>query len=237
PIPIQPTAHYSMGGIPVNKNGEVLSDGASKPVIGLYAAGECACVSVHGANRLGCNSLLDASLHGRITGKTISRFIREGAEMSSLPKEPAAIAEEEIKRTLGSTGKEKVADIRNDLQIDMSRDCGLFRQEAALKKLWENIKGLQERSQHISVDDKGEIFNTDLIEAIELSHLLDFSEVIVVGAIARQESRGSHFRDDYPKRDDKNWLKHTLAFKTPRGPKLEFKPVAITKYQPEERKY
>ncbi|MBI4594807.1 MAG: FAD-binding protein, partial [Candidatus Tectomicrobia bacterium] len=111
PIPIQPTAHYSMGGIPVSKGGEVLSDGAGKPVIGLYAAGECACVSIHGANRLGCNSLLDASLHGRITGKTISRFIREGAEMSSLPKEPAAIAEEEIKRTLGSTGKEKVADI------------------------------------------------------------------------------------------------------------------------------
>lgn len=237
PIPIQPTAHYSMGGIPTNNDGEVLADGLAQPLVGFYAAGECACVSVHGANRLGCNSLLDAALHGRRTGKTISRFIREGADFSPLPKEPSAHAEEIIKRTLDSAGKEEVADIRNELQISMMQNCGLFRDETGLKKQLETIKRLQEQFQHISIDDKGEIFNTDLIEAVELSHLLDFSEIIVVGAIAREESRGSHFRTGFPKRDDQNWLKHTLAFKTPSGPRLAYKPVVLTRFQPEERKY
>ncbi len=237
PVPIQPTAHYSMGGIPTNKHGQVVIDKDNTPVKGLYAAGECACVSVHGANRLGTNSQLEASLFGRRTGKTMAEFLQREEGFTPLPEDAAKPAEEEIAAILGNEGKESVAQIREELQVSMMDNCGIFRDEKKLQKELEIIKGLQERYKHIHIDDKGKRCNTDLIDALELGHLLDFVEVIVAGALNRTESRGSHYRTDYPKRDDENWLKHTLAYRTDKGPRFDYKKVVITRYQPTERKY
>ena len=237
PIPIQPTAHYSMGGIPTDNRGQVVIDKENTPVKGLYAAGECACVSVHGANRLGTNSLLEATLFGQRAGEAMAEFVQREKEFTPLPENPAKPAEDEIASILKNEGKESVAQIREELQVSMTENCGIFRDEKKLKKELEIIKGLQERYTHIHIDDKGKRCNTDLMEALELGHLLDFAEVIVAGALNRSESRGSHYRVDYPKRDDENWLKHTLAYKTDKGPRFDYKKVVITRYQPIERKY
>ncbi|MFB0517775.1 MAG: FAD-binding protein, partial [Acidobacteriota bacterium] len=237
PIPIQPTAHYSMGGIPTDNRGQVVIDKENTPVKGLYAAGECACVSVHGANRLGTNSLLEATLFGQRAGEAMAEFVQREKEFTPLPEDPAKPAEDEIAAILENEGKESAAQIREELQVSMTENCGIFRDEKKLKKELEIIKGLQERYTHIHIDDKGKRCNTDLMEALELGHLLDFAEVIVAGALNRTESRGSHYRVDYPKREDENWLKHTLAYKTDKGPRFDYKKVVITRYQPTERKY
>ncbi len=237
PIPIQPTAHYSMGGIPVDIMGRVIYDAANSIVGGLYAAGECACMSVHGANRLGTNSLLDAVVHGRRAGRVIRDDIRSGLDFKQLSDEPEKPVKEEIEKLVKGAGKVRAAEIRRNLQENMQKYCGLFRDQGGLETLLSNVKDLQRQYEGVAVDDKSLYYNTELIETIEVSHLLEFSEVIVVGALARTESRGAHFRTDFPRRDDENWMKHTLAYKTDDGVRLDFKPVVITKYPPEERKY
>ncbi len=241
PIPIQPTAHYSMGGIPADKHCRIWRN-KNEHLIGMYAAGECSCISVHGANRLGTNSLLEAVTFGRVAGRSIIQDL-PNLDIEDLPEDAGREAEAEIKRIFESDGKEKVSKIRDDLQETMMKRCGVFRNGKDLKQQLDYIKECQERFHHIRIDDKSEVFNSDLMEAIELNHILDFSEVIVLGALEREECRGAHYRKDFEKdgkgiRDDKKWLKHTLAFRDENGKiRLDYKPVVITRFQPMERKY
>ncbi|HRE40145.1 MAG TPA: succinate dehydrogenase flavoprotein subunit [Ignavibacteria bacterium] len=237
PIPIQPTAHYAMGGIPTNVNCEVLKNETGEIVAGLYAAGECACVSVHGANRLGTNSLLDLVVFGRRGGKRIGEFLKT-ASFTELPKNADEKTKELISKLLNSTGKETVVGIRTELQQTMMDDCGVFRTEELLGKMVSKISELKERYKDVHIQDKGYVFNTDLIEAIELDNLLDTAEAMVHSAYERKESRGAHTREDFPNRDDANFMKHTFAFKNETGkPNLKYKPVTVTRYKPMERKY
>jgi succinate dehydrogenase / fumarate reductase flavoprotein subunit len=235
PIPIQPTAHYIMGGIPTDLNGQVRANHKDKLVTGFYAAGECACVSVHGANRLGTNSLLDIIVFGRRAGKAMTEFIRDN-DFAPLPKEADKPTREKIEWISKSNGKESVAELRQKLQDEMMDKCSVFREEKGLKAAREIVRE-EARYENIHIDDRTRTFNTDLLDAIELGYLLDNAEIIVEGALARKESRGAHYRDDYTKRDDAHWLKHTFAAKTEKGVKLEYKPVTITRFQPKERKY
>ncbi len=242
PVPIQPTAHYSMGGIPANANCQVIADAAGTPVVGFYAAGECACISVHGANRLGTNSLLDASLFGRRAGLAIAEFVTGGAALSSVPGDPVARSRARLSRyTDGVSGKaESVANIAAALKETMTKNVGVFRDRERLQAAQQEVKVLQERFTQAQIMDKGSRFNTDLLAALETEHLLTFSEVIVDSALARTESRGAHYRTDHARRDDVQWLKHTLAHKDGAdGPRLDYKEVTIfwDRYPPEERKY
>ncbi|NUQ37005.1 MAG: FAD-dependent oxidoreductase [Caldilineales bacterium] len=239
-VPIQPTAHYSMGGIPTDVDCQVIADASGAPVVGFYAAGEAACVSVHGANRLGTNSLLEASVFGRRAGFAIAEFVKGGAKLQPLGGDPAARQRQRVREMLGREGGELVEDIAQELKTTMTNNCGIFRDEARLRQAWEDVRALQARFRTARVMDKSSRFNTDLLAAIEAEHLLTFSEVIVAGALTRTESRGAHSRTDFPKRDDKNWLKHTVAHKNGAdGPQLSYKDVDIDwqKYPPQERKY
>ncbi|HEY43028.1 MAG TPA: FAD-binding protein, partial [Anaerolineae bacterium] len=243
PVPIQPTAHYSMGGIPADSNGQVIADANGTPVVGFYAAGECACISVHGANRLGTNSLLGASVFGRRAGRAMAEFVKSGAELPPIHDDPAEHNQERIKHLMDedsvSNNRESVSQIAEELKATMTQGCGIFRDEERLTNALHKVKELQERYKSARIMDKSGRFNTDLLEAIETSHLLTFSEVIAVGGLARTESRGAHYRTDYPKRDDENWLKHTMAHKEEDEPKLSYKSVNIDweKFPPQERKY
>lgn len=236
PIPVVPTAHYAMGGIPTDIDGRVLRDVDGSVVEGLYAAGECACVSVHGANRLGCNSLLDTVVFGRRAGKAASASLKN-ASKGRVKKERISFIIDCIEMIRKSNGRETIASIRKDLQSKMMDKCSVFRKEAELKILIDEIQSLKERYKEISIKDKSKIFNTELLEAIELGHMLTLAEVIAYSALQRTESRGAHYREDYPKRDDENWLKHTFAFQTEKGISFKYKPVTITRFKPEERKY
>ena len=237
-IPIQPTAHYAMGGIPTDVHGQVLKDESKAPVIGLYAAGECACVSNHGANRLGTNSTLDCCVYGRRAGITIAKFIAEEGEFfPDLPEKAEETAHELVIKIFNGKGQERMLKIREQLQETMMENVGVFRTEDQMSKALKVVKELQERYKEISIQDTSQQFNTEFMEAMELGYLLDFVEPIIVGGLARKESRGAHYRTDYPQRDDTNWLKHTLAWKTDKGIKLGYKPVVITRFPPEERKY
>ncbi|HWQ81538.1 MAG TPA: succinate dehydrogenase flavoprotein subunit [Ignavibacteria bacterium] len=236
PIPILPTAHYSMGGIPTDLYGHVLADEKGTIVKGFYAAGECACVSVHGANRLGTNSLLDAVVHGRRTGKTLVKYLRE-AEFSPLPGDAEKKDREMFANLYGTSSGENADKIRLRLKEEMTNKCGVFRNEKDLNSMLDTIHELEHKFKSVHLSCKGKVFNTELMEIIELGNLLEFSDAIVTGALARQECRGAHWRTDHPKRDDVNWLKHTIAFKTEKGIELKYKPVVINKYQPQERKY
>ena len=236
-VPILPTAHYAMGGIPTDVNGRVVMDSKNTRVTGFYAAGECACVSVHGANRLGCNSTMDCAVFGRRTGRSIVKFIGEGAEKVPLPKDARERARSRLDCLLAAKGKESPAVIRDELQATMMVNCGIYREEKLLKEQLKVIKSLQEQYKWIEIGYKGQRFNTELLDVIELGNMLDFVETIVVGGLARTESRGAHSRRDFPKRDDKSWLKHTLAWKTEQGIRLDYKPVVIARFQPEERKF
>lgn len=240
PIPIQPTAHYAMGGIPTNVEGEVLRDNTTV-VPGLYAAGEVACVSVHGANRLGTNSLLDINVFGRRAGIAAAEYSQK-AEYVELPENPAELVVGQVEALRSSTGTERVAVLRRELQETMDANVMVFRTEQTIKTAVEKIAELRERYKNVSIQDKGRRFNTDLLEAIELGNLLDLAEVMAVSALARKESRGGHYREDYPNRDDVNFMRHTMAYREvgddgAESIRLDYKPVVQTRYQPMERKY
>ncbi|AXI88394.1 succinate dehydrogenase flavoprotein subunit [Streptomyces griseoincarnatus] len=240
PIPIQPTAHYAMGGIPTNVKGEVLADNTTV-VPGLYAAGEVACVSVHGANRLGTNSLLDINVFGKRAGIAAAEYAQT-ADFVELPEDPESLVVGQIERLRSSTGNERVAELRRELQETMDANVMVFRTEQTIKTAVEKIAELRERYKNVAIQDKGKRFNTDLLEAVELGNLLDLAEVMAVSALARKESRGGHYREDYPNRDDVNFMRHTMAYREVGADgtetvRLDYKPVVQTRYQPMERKY
>ena len=237
PIPVQPTCHYMMGGIATDADGRVLVDQKGTPFEGLYAAGECACVSVHGANRLGCNALLETLVFGRRAGLTIKSFVQSTTH-PKMPAKPDKKDADVIKALMKSTGKATSGRIRAELQESMMENVSVFRQKDTLKKTRDKIKRLKKRYQNLSIQDKGHCFNRDLLDAIELGHLLDLAEVITRGALYREESRGAHFREDFPNRDDINFLVHTLTrYDKVKGPQILTKPVAVTRFEPKERKY
>ena len=265
PVPVYPTAHYAMGGIPTNIQTEVLRDN-THVVRGLYAAGEVACVSVHGSNRLGTNSLLDINVFGKRAGRYAAEYAKT-ATFIDVPEDAIDATVQELEQMRTRPDGERVADVRQELQEVMDREAQVFRTDASLTDALAKIRQLQERYSRVSVQDKGKLFNTDLLEAIELGFLLDLAEVVVVGALSRRESRGGHFREDYPDRDDANFMQHTMVYRRPlrsgdqstslvpdseltpenafdlveafEGYKLVLgaKPVTITRYQPMERKY
>ena len=239
-VPVFPTAHYAMGGIPTNVETEVLSDNDTV-VGGLYAAGEVACVSVHGANRLGTNSLLDINVFGRRAGIAAADYATSH-DFVPLPEDPQVTTIALVEGLRSGTGSERVASIRKDMQQTMDLNAQVYRTEATLKQALTDIWELRRRYRNISVQDKGARYNTDLLEAIELGFLLELSEVTIVSALERKESRGGHAREDYPNRDDVNYMRHTMAYRIPgagdeTAVRVDYKPVVITRYQPMERKY
>ncbi|AZZ57401.1 succinate dehydrogenase flavoprotein subunit [Rathayibacter iranicus] len=243
PVPVMPTAHYAMGGIPTNVKAEVLSDNTTV-VPGLYAAGECACVSVHGSNRLGTNSLLDINVFGKRSGNNAADYAKT-VDFTPLPANPAGAIRDMLASLRSATGTERIAAIRKELQDEMDKNAQVFRTDESLESVTDTIQRLRDRFRNISVQDKGKRFNTDLLEAVELGFLLDLAEVVVYSARNRKESRGGHMRDDFPKRDDDNYMQHTMAYlsgdahSSDAGDhiRLDWKPVVITRYQPMERKY
>ncbi|MFD2796843.1 succinate dehydrogenase flavoprotein subunit [Promicromonospora vindobonensis] len=258
PVPVYPTAHYAMGGVPTNVKGEVLRDGVNV-VKGLYAAGEVACVSVHGSNRLGTNSLLDINVFGKRSGRAAAEYAKT-ASFHELPEDPTVRVIAQLDEMRNRPDGERVADIRKALQDTMDLNAQVFRTGDSLNEALTDIRALQKRYRNASVQDKGKLFNTDLLEAIELGFLLDIAEVTVVAAINRKESRGGHYREDYPNRDDAHYMLHTMAYRRPPeasdqaeghiegyfdhveefdGYKvvLGSKPVIQTRYEPMERKY
>jgi len=235
-MPIQPTAHYTMGGIPTNKYGEVVVDDKNTVFPGLYAAGECACVSVHGGNRLGCNSLLDLVVFGKHAGLKAAEYAKQ-AEYANLPGGAEAGARSQFETLKNGSGKENAFTISTEMKKVMFEDVGIYRTGTAMESALDKILELKERFKHIHVTDTGKVFNTELLNAWELGNMLDVAELVTVCALNRTESRGGHSREDYPQRDDQNWLKHTLAWKDNGKVKVDYKPVVITKYQPKARVY
>lgn len=258
PVPVYPTAHYAMGGVPTNIKGEVLRDGVNV-VKGLYAAGEVACVSVHGSNRLGTNSLLDINVFGKRSGRAAAEYAKT-ASFHDLPEDPTVRVVEQLDEMRNRPDGERIADIRKALQDTMDLNAQVFRTGDSLNAALADIRELQKRYRNASVQDKGKLFNTDLLEAIELGFLLDIAEVTVVAAINRKESRGGHYREDFPNRDDANYMLHTMAYRRPTAASdqaeghvegyfdhveefdgykvvLGSKPVVQTRYEPMERKY
>jgi succinate dehydrogenase / fumarate reductase flavoprotein subunit len=239
PVPVFPTCHYVMGGIPTNVHGEVLRDN-DNVIPGLYAAGEVACVSVHGSNRLGTNSLLDINVFGRRSGIAAAEYALSH-EHVDLPENPTKIVEDQLAMLLSEHGGERVADIRTEMQKTMDSHASVYRTEETLKQALTDVQALKERYGRITVADKGKRYNTDLLEAAELGFLLELAEVLIIGALARKESRGGHAREDYPNRDDTNFMRHTMAYKQGDGLssdiRLDYKPVTFTRYEPMERKY
>jgi succinate dehydrogenase / fumarate reductase flavoprotein subunit len=229
PIPIQWAQHYTMGGIPTD------IDGATT-VKGLFAAGECACVSVHGANRLGGNSLLDTIVFGMRAGAKAAEYAR-ATTSGSFPDTALKEEQNRIERMLTMKEGLKSSAIKEILGKTMVENVGVFRDKRRLEKAKRDVQNLKQRFESVCIDDSSRTFNTSLLEALEVGFALDLAEVIIAGALARRESRGAHFRVDYPKRDDEKWLKHTLALRTEKGPKLSYKPITITTWQPSERGY
>ncbi|MEE3088213.1 MAG: succinate dehydrogenase flavoprotein subunit [Actinomycetota bacterium] len=239
-VPVFPTAHYAMGGVPTNVNTEVLRDN-EHIVPGLYAAGEAACVSVHGANRLGTNSLLDINVFGRRAGIAAAEYANS-VEHAELPDDPQGATIALVERLRSASGNERTAVLRKDMQDTMDMNAQVYRTEATLKQALSDVQELKARYANVSIQDKGTRYNTDLIEAIELGFLLDLAEVTVVSALERKESRGGHAREDYPNRDDVNFMRHTMAYKSEDVSgedyvRLDYKPVTMTRYEPMERKY
>ena len=236
PMPVQPTAHYAIGGIPTNQYGEVVIDERNTVMPGFYAAGEVACVSVHGANRLGTNSLLDLIVFGKHAGLRAAEYAN-GADMPRLPKDASDYARAQLDSLLSGDGSERPAQIADEMKKTMNDHVGVFRTAEGMQTALACIRQLKERYRHIRVDDRGKIFNTDLLNAWELGNLLDLAEVTTASALARQESRGAHAREDFPRRDDDNWTRHTLAWSQDGAIELRYKPVVFTKWQPKERVY
>ena len=238
PVPITPTAHYAMGGIPTDTNARVVIDEKNTVLPGLYAAGECACVSVHGANRLGTNSLIDILVFGRRAGLSMAEDVRAAnAELPALPVDAHVPVETEIELMRTRPRGENAQHIRVELAQAMMDRCGVFRTRQGLEELTLELRDLKTRYSQVAVRDRGKVFNTDLLEAREVGYLLDCAEATVAGALAREESRGAHFREDFPERNDTDWLRHTLASREEGGPDLRYKPVTITRFEPKPRTY
>lgn len=236
PMPVRPTAHYSMGGIPVNIDGQVRS-GPDGLIEGFFAAGECACVSVHGANRLGSNSLLECVVYGKITGAAIAPYVQnrklpEVDEQRYLEEAAAS-----IHSLLDKPGKYRIGEVRQQLQDAMSEHCGVFRTEEVMQEGFTKLDQFQEQYQEVYLDDKGKLWNTEIVEALELRNLIVVAKLILGSAITRKESRGAHSREDYPQRNDEQFLKHTLSYYSPMGIDIAYRSVAMGMFEPQERKY
>lgn len=230
PIPVKPVAHYTMGGIHTNMRCETM-------IKGFFAAGECACVSIHGANRLGSNSTAECLVFGRVAGEVAAEYVltaKDGRIPNEFMKKEESRIYDEI---LGKNGDESPYEIKSELNNTMDNKMWIFREENGLKEAVRKIKELKERYRNVEINDKSRRFNTDLMMAIEIGYMLDLAEVVAIGALKRTESRGAHYRLDYPERDDENWLKHTIAYYTPDGPRFEYVPVTITRWEPVERTY
>jgi succinate dehydrogenase / fumarate reductase flavoprotein subunit len=238
PMPVQPTAHYGMGGVPTDVDTRVVIDENNTVFPGLYAGGECACVSVHGANRLGTNSLLDLVVFGKRGGKAMVEYCKTN-DFVPLPGSPAAGIEAEMERIRLCKGGTRATSLREEMQQVMTDHVGVFRKAEGMQQAVDAIRELKQRFRDdLCIDDRGKVFNYDMLEAWELGCLLDIAEVTALSALKREESRGAHSREDFPERDDDNWLKHTLAFLKPDGGiELRYKPVTITKYEPKKRVY
>jgi succinate dehydrogenase / fumarate reductase flavoprotein subunit len=224
PIPVRPGAHYQMGGVRTNQWTET-------GIAGLYAAGECACVSVHGANRLGGNSLLETIVFGRRAGIRAGEYVRT-ITRQAFETDQLAIEQRRVQRMLAQEGSIRAWQIREELGQVMSLNLGLVRTHESMAAALTALTALTHRADSVTVQDKGRVFNSDLVQAFELQSLLDVAETIVTSALARQESRGAHYRSDFPKRDDVQWLKHTVARRTPQGPIVAYEPVTVTRFPP-----
>ncbi len=236
PMPVRPTVHYSMGGIPVNVDGKVRS-GPDNFVEGFFAAGEAACVSVHGANRLGSNSLLECVVYGKRTGAAIAEYV-QNRKMPQIDEQRYLTgAVKQMQALFNQTGEIRIGKLRQDFQDCMTQHCGVFRTEEVMEEGLKQLEQLQKQYQKIYLDDKGSCWNTEIIEALELRNLMIVGKMILTSALNRKESRGAHSREDFSERDDSNFLKHTFAYYSPAGIDLQYRPVTITMFQPQERKY
>jgi succinate dehydrogenase / fumarate reductase flavoprotein subunit len=236
PIPVAPTCHYMMSGIPTDASGRVLADGKANILQGLYAAGECACVSVHGGNRLGTNSLVDLVVFGKRAGTDIARYVSE-TTLPLLPSDAEAVAAKKLNALLEATGKERVNEIRDEMQKTMTQYCSVFRDRPKLEQALLRIRELKTRYANMGLTFRGNRCNYELEDTLELGNMLKLAEAIVYSALLRQESRGAHFRNDYPQRNDQDWLKHTLTAQTSTGLKVDYKPVTVTRFKPKARTY
>lgn len=236
PMPVRPTVHYSMGGIPTNTGGQVRSS-TDALVDSFFAAGEAACVSVHGANRLGSNSLLECVVYGKITGATIAEFVQNRKLPSVNEQRYVQEAQEQIQALIDRPGKIRIDQLRQQFQDTMTAHCGVFRTQEVMQDGLSKLAELQQQYQDIYLDDKGKLWNTEIVEALELRSLMIVGQLILTSALNRQESRGAHSREDFPQRDDGSFLKHTMAYYSPAGIDLSYRPVAITMFEPQERKY
>jgi succinate dehydrogenase / fumarate reductase, flavoprotein subunit len=235
-VPVAPTCHYMMGGIPTDTDGHVLADSLGTALPGLYAVGECACISVHGANRLGCNSLIDLVVYGKRCGLSIFKDIKD-AELQPLPLQAESIVEAKINSLLESHGAERVPALRENLQCLMTNQCSVFRVGSSLEQALGEVRQLKKRCLTVGLTNKSKVFNYELQEALELDNMLHVAEVIVYSALQRKESRGAHFRSDFPERNDEQWLTHTLVNETQQGLKETYKGVSITRFAPLKRRY
>ncbi|MBD3884403.1 succinate dehydrogenase/fumarate reductase flavoprotein subunit [Phormidium tenue FACHB-886] len=237
PIPVRPTVHYSMGGIPVNTDGQVRSGIGDGFVEGFFAAGETACVSVHGANRLGSNSLLECVVYGKRTGAAIAQYVQNRKLPDIDEQRYLTQAEAQLQSLIDQPGEYRINQVRQAFQDCMTDYCGVFRTQELMREGLEKLQAIRQQATRVYLDEKGTVWNTELIEALELQSLLIVGEMILTGALNRQESRGAHYREDFPDRNDPDFLKHTMAFYSPAGIDIQYRPVAITMFQPQERKY
>ena len=236
PIPVAPTCHYMMGGIPTDIEGRVLINEGDAFLPGLFAVGECACVSVHGANRLGCNSLIDLVVFGYRTGVNATNHAK-GNYLPPLPQQAESIVSSKVNHLLDSAGNERTSVLREAMQNLMTEKCSVFRNSDGLEQALEGISQLEKRYLNVCLTNKSKTFNYNLQEALELGNMLKTAQVIVFSALQRKESRGAHYRSDYPERNDEEWLKHTLVYAAPEGLKTAYKPVSISRFAPEKRRY
>jgi succinate dehydrogenase / fumarate reductase flavoprotein subunit len=236
PIPVAPTCHYMMGGIPTDEKGRVLADGKSTILAGLYAAGECACVSVHGANRLGTNSLVDLVVFGKRAGADIVEYVDKNP-LAPLSADAELTVSSKIETLLGIAGKERAFSVREDMQKTMTQLSSVFRDRKGLEQAIQRIRELQGRMASMELVYKGKRFNYELEEALELENMMKLAEVIVYSALQREESRGAHYRNDFPKRNDEAWLKHSVVFNMQSGFRVKYKPVVVTRFEPKARMY